>query len=141
MRVGAAPVGVTVIDQGAEIVVADSNRFLAAGQTAGLSIIDSAAALAGKPALVGSLRSSKFPRELDVEPDGKTLLVTNFASGQLGGCKPQTTLNDAVIRCVECWLLQWTDLAERWKTYLDENDQVVHFCVECARSEFSDDDD
>jgi hypothetical protein len=29
--------------------------------------------------------------------------------------------------------------AERWKTYLAENDQVVHFCVECAESEFDDD--
>jgi hypothetical protein len=41
------------------------------------------AALAGKPALAGLLPAGEFPREMALEPDGRTLLVTNFASGQV----------------------------------------------------------
>jgi DNA-binding beta-propeller fold protein YncE len=83
VEVGEAPVGVALVDSGAFAVVANSNRFSAPGATASLSIVDTAAALAGKPALKGQLASGAFPRQLALEPNGQTLLVTNFDSGQL----------------------------------------------------------
>ncbi len=83
VRVGEAPVGLALLDQGRYIAVADSNRFMLPGATAALTIVDTDAALAGKPALLGTVPTGMFPRELAVEPGGKTVLVTNFASGQL----------------------------------------------------------
>jgi DNA-binding beta-propeller fold protein YncE len=83
VEVGEAPVGVALVDSGAFAVVANSNRFSMPGATASLSVVDTAAALAGKPALIGQLPSGAFPRQLTLEPSGQTLLVTNFDSGQL----------------------------------------------------------
>jgi DNA-binding beta-propeller fold protein YncE len=83
IRVGEAPVGVAIIGNGRYIVVANSNRFLVPGATTSLSIVDTRAALAGKPALLGTVPAGLFPRELAVDPNGKTLLVGNFASDQL----------------------------------------------------------
>jgi hypothetical protein len=46
-------------------------------------VVNVAAAVAGRPALAGYLPAGGFPRQMALEPDGRTLLVTNFASGQL----------------------------------------------------------
>ncbi len=83
VRVGAAPVGLAVVDRGRRIVVADSNRFSRPGQRAELTIVDARAALAGMPALLGTIPAGVFPREMSLEANGKTLLVGNYASGQL----------------------------------------------------------
>lgn len=83
MRVGEAPVGLALVDGGSRIVVADSNRFNRNGQHAGLTVISAPAALAHRPALLGTLTAGAFPREMSLEPDGATLLVGNFGSGQL----------------------------------------------------------
>ncbi len=83
VKVGEAPVGLAIVDHGQRIVVADSDRFDLPGATPELSVIDTSAALAGKPALLGAIPAGQFPRELSLEPNGTTLLVTNFASGQL----------------------------------------------------------
>ena len=40
-------------------------------------------ALAGRPALAGLLRAGRFPRDMALEPGGRVLLVTCFASGQV----------------------------------------------------------
>jgi hypothetical protein len=45
-------------------------------------VVNVGAALAGKPAQAG-LPASRFPREMAPEPGGRTLLVTNFVSGQV----------------------------------------------------------
>jgi hypothetical protein len=45
--------------------------------------VRAAPVLAGKPALAGYVRAGGFPREMALEPDGRTLLVGNFSSGQL----------------------------------------------------------
>ena len=81
--VGEAPVGLALVDHGGRIVVADSNRFLAPGVTSSLAVVNVGAALAGKPALAGLLPAGQFPREMAPEPGGRTLLVTNFNSGQV----------------------------------------------------------
>ena len=83
VEVGEAPVGLALVDGGSRIVVADSNRFGAPGAASSLAVVGVAAALAGRPALLGYLQAGGFPREMALEPDGRTLLVTNFSSGQL----------------------------------------------------------
>jgi DNA-binding beta-propeller fold protein YncE len=83
VEVGEAPVGLALVDSGTRIVVADSNRFGAPNATSSLAVVSAPAALAGSPSLIGYLPAGGFPREMALEPDGKTLLVTNFSSQQL----------------------------------------------------------
>jgi hypothetical protein len=83
VRVGAAPVGLTLIDGGDKVIVADSNRFAAPGAHAELTVVGAAAALAGRPAILGTIPAGVFPREMALEPNGDTLLVGNFGSDQL----------------------------------------------------------
>jgi DNA-binding beta-propeller fold protein YncE len=83
VEVGEAPVGLALVDGGSRIVVADSDRFSASGAAATLGVVDVASALAGRTALLGYLPAGGFPREMALEPDGRTLLVANFSSGQL----------------------------------------------------------
>jgi DNA-binding beta-propeller fold protein YncE len=83
VEVGEAPVGLVLVDDGTRIVVADSNRFQASGAASSLALVSVPAALAGRPALLGYLRAGGFPRQMALEPDGRTLLVTNFSSQQL----------------------------------------------------------
>ena len=83
VQVGAAPVGLALVDGGQRVVVADSNRFQQQGASSSLAVVNVAAAVAGKPALVGYLPAGGFPRQMELEPGGRTLLVTNFGSQQL----------------------------------------------------------
>jgi len=83
VRVGELPVGLALVRGGSVAVVADSNRFDVAGATSSLAAVDVADALAGRPSLLGYLPAGGFPREMALEPDGATLLVTNYSSGQL----------------------------------------------------------
>jgi DNA-binding beta-propeller fold protein YncE len=83
VRVGEAPVGLRLVRNGTLIVVADSNRFVVRGATADLSVVNVAAALAARPAVLGSIPAGLFPREMALVPGGRQLLVTNYASGQL----------------------------------------------------------
>jgi len=83
VEVGEAPVGLALVDSGQRVVVADSNRFQRQGASASLAVVNVVAALAGKPALAGYLPAGSFPRQMDLEPGGRTLLVTNFGSQQL----------------------------------------------------------
>jgi serine/threonine-protein kinase len=80
VRVGQAPIGLTALG-GGRILVANSGTRQ--GHPACLEVIDAAAALAGRPALVGVIRAGVLPREFAVEPGGRTALVTNSASHQL----------------------------------------------------------
>jgi len=82
VRVGSEPVGLASVRGGTLIVVADSNRFAASGESSSLSVVSVAAALAGRPAVVGNLTTGMFPRDMAVSPDG-TLLVSDYASGQV----------------------------------------------------------
>ena len=83
VEVGDAPVGLALVDGGSKIVVADSNRFGAQGAASSLAVVGVAAALAGRAALAGYLPAGGFPREMALEPDGRTLLVSDFSSAQL----------------------------------------------------------
>jgi len=83
LKVGAAPIGLTFVNRGKRIVVADSNLFGSKSANANLAVIDTSAALAGRPALLGLLKTGDVPRQFTVEPHSKTLFVTNYGSGQL----------------------------------------------------------
>ena len=83
VQVGQSPIGVAPVDGGARIVVANSNLAGRRGVAASLAVINASAALDGKPALVGLIRSGSLPRQFALEPDGRTLLVTNSSARQL----------------------------------------------------------
>jgi DNA-binding beta-propeller fold protein YncE len=81
--VGQIPLGLVLVNNGTRMVVADSNRDSVAGSSSDLAVIDVDKALAGQPALLGTIKSGVTPRQFALEPNGKTLLVTNTESGQL----------------------------------------------------------
>ncbi len=83
VAVGEAPIGLALVNRGREIVIADSNRFGVPGVPANLIVVRTAAALAHRPALVGTIRTGMFPREMALEPGHPTLLVGNYGSNQL----------------------------------------------------------
>ena len=82
VRVGEAPVGLAVVNQGRQIVVADSDRFNTPNATPALTVVDVAAALRHSTAVVGSIPTGLFPREFSLESNG-TLLVGDFLSRQI----------------------------------------------------------
>jgi serine/threonine-protein kinase len=79
--VGVGPIGLTFVDQGKRIVVANSNLKNLPGAVSSLSVVSTSAALAGQPALLGTVKSGVQPRQFAIE--GGSLLVTNTGSGQL----------------------------------------------------------
>jgi DNA-binding beta-propeller fold protein YncE len=81
--VGESPVGLALVRDGTVLIVADSDRFNAAGQHASLAVVDVADALAAKPALLGYLPAGGFPRDVAAGPGGAMLLVANYLSHQL----------------------------------------------------------
>jgi DNA-binding beta-propeller fold protein YncE len=83
VRVGEAPVGLATVDGGTGVIVADSNRFNRPTARTGLTLINLAAMLQHRPSIVGELRAGAFPRDLAVTPDGRTVLVADFASSQM----------------------------------------------------------
>ena len=83
VAVGEIPLGLAFIKNGTRMVVADSNRDNIGGVAPGLAVINVSKALAGEPALVGTIKSGGAPRQFALEPNGKTLLVTNTNSGQV----------------------------------------------------------
>jgi DNA-binding beta-propeller fold protein YncE len=82
VQVGQSPIGMAAVPGGGRILVANSAIHAAAG-AASLGVIDTAAALGRRPALLGVIGTGTLPRELAVEPDGRTALVTNSGSHQL----------------------------------------------------------
>ncbi len=81
--VGQSPLGLAVISHGSRVVVADSNRDGGPGDQPNLAVVDTARARAGKPALVGYLRSGLQPRQFAVVPHSTILLVTNTKSAEV----------------------------------------------------------
>lgn len=83
VRVGSAPVGLSVVDGGREVVVADSNRFVGGSAPRFLSVVSVPAALAGSPALLGGVPTGHFPREIAVDAGLGVLLVTDYQSAEV----------------------------------------------------------
>ena len=76
--VGPAPVGVTVLDGGKAVAVANSNRFQAPTLPQTVTFVS-----ASSPVLLGQVTVGAFPRELDA--DATALFVSNFNSQSLSG--------------------------------------------------------
>jgi DNA-binding beta-propeller fold protein YncE len=83
VRVGQGPIGLSPASQGNRIIVADSNLRTRHGATANLAVVDTSAALAGRPALLGVIPAGLLPRQFAMEPGSTTLLVTDSTSQQL----------------------------------------------------------
>lgn len=82
VAVGAAPVALAFIGDGRYLLVTDSNRF--SGSAAGdVRIVDLAAALARRPAVVARVEGGGFPRDVAVEPGRNTILVANYGSQEI----------------------------------------------------------
>jgi len=78
--------GVTAIDAGKKIVVANSNRYqydgIAARTTSRdtLRVIDADKISTGSPSFLGFIPAGAGPRNMIVTADGRTLLVANLNS-------------------------------------------------------------
>jgi serine/threonine protein kinase/DNA-binding beta-propeller fold protein YncE len=83
VMVGETPLGETLVDHGARILVADSNLNHLAGVSSNVAVVSTARALSGKPALLGYLPIGRVPRQFAVEPGGRVALVTVQGAGQL----------------------------------------------------------
>ena len=83
VAVGSTPVGVTTLKGGEWIAVTNSNRFGASNAPASLTLIDAHRIAEGSAAVLGTLATGAFPREMSVTRDGRTLLLTNFDSKTL----------------------------------------------------------
>jgi DNA-binding beta-propeller fold protein YncE len=83
VRVGEEPLGLALAKHRSLVVTADSDLYGPAGQAASLAVVDVADALKGRPALVGYLPAGQYPRDVAASPDGSTVLVANYDSGQL----------------------------------------------------------
>jgi DNA-binding beta-propeller fold protein YncE len=71
-----------VIDDGREVVVANSNRF-EGGAGSNLSVVDASRADQGASCVEGTVPTGLFTRELHATTDGKALLITDYGSDQI----------------------------------------------------------
>jgi DNA-binding beta-propeller fold protein YncE len=83
VAVGQRPLGLALVNEGAQLIVADSNRDNQPEAAASLAVVDVPKALAGKPALTGFVAAGRTPRQFALEPGGGTLLVVDTGSGQV----------------------------------------------------------
>jgi DNA-binding beta-propeller fold protein YncE len=87
VAVGQRPLGLVLVNRGAQLIVADSNRDNAPGGDSGLAVIDVQRALHRQPALTGFLHTGSTPRQFAVEPGGGTLLVVDTGARQIQALK------------------------------------------------------
>jgi DNA-binding beta-propeller fold protein YncE len=81
--VGDAPVGLAVLNAGARIAVTNSNRFASAAGSHSLAIVDATKIGTGEQAVIGTVPTGVFPRELRFTNNQQTLLLTNSGSKTL----------------------------------------------------------
>ncbi|MGZ4172398.1 MAG: YncE family protein, partial [Solirubrobacteraceae bacterium] len=82
LRLGAAPTGVLPFARGRRLLVAYSRRS-GAGGSPGVTVIDTASALAGRLAVLGSLPTGADPRRLALVPGRRRALVTDYGSSEI----------------------------------------------------------
>ena len=80
VEVGEAPVGLALANHDGTVVIADSNRFGANGATSNLAVV---AAAKTSLQLVGYLPAGDFPRDMAISPDGTTIVLSDYGSGQV----------------------------------------------------------
>ena len=87
VAVGQRPLGLVLVNRGAQLIVADSDRDKARGGGANLAVIDVQRALHRQPALTGFLHTGSEPRQFALAPGNGTLLVVDTGSGQVQAVK------------------------------------------------------
>ena len=87
VRVGEAPVGLALANQNKTLVIADSNRFNANGATSNLAVV---AAEEKSLQLVGFVAAGDFPRDMAVSPNGRTVVVSDYGSGDVEAVDVET---------------------------------------------------
>jgi DNA-binding beta-propeller fold protein YncE len=87
VQVGSEPVGLTLAGNGRVALVGNSNRFQVSGTGSNalqtVSVINTAAALEHRSALVGTVPVGLFPRDLSVDPAINRVLVANYVSDSI----------------------------------------------------------
>jgi len=83
VKVGLAPIGLTYAAGRSRIVVADSGLNGPPGRNGTLAVVSPAAALAGRPALLGTVPAGPLTRALTLASGGKTVLAASEGSGQV----------------------------------------------------------
>jgi DNA-binding beta-propeller fold protein YncE len=78
--VGAQPVGLLLTSNGRYALTANSARFTDPQGPQTVSVVDTVTALAGGPALVGTIPAGAFPRQFDDDPATGQVVLTNFGS-------------------------------------------------------------
>jgi DNA-binding beta-propeller fold protein YncE len=76
-----APTGIALIEADGVVAVTNSNRFRAPQAPQSITLLDARKVLSGQPGLLATIPVGAFPRELTLQGDGRTLLLTNYNSG------------------------------------------------------------
>ncbi len=77
---GVGPVGLVLVKHDAELIVANSARFSQPNSPQILGVLDVKQALQGQSTVLAEIHVGAFPRELSLEADDQTLLLTNYNS-------------------------------------------------------------
>jgi DNA-binding beta-propeller fold protein YncE len=87
VRVGSEPAGLLLVDDGRLALVANTNRGLVQGTGSAVpqtvTVINTAAALARRPAVLGVVPAGLFPRDLAFDQATGQVLLGNFMSGTI----------------------------------------------------------
>lgn len=83
VRLGETPTGEALVAGGSRILVADSNVNDLATAPSNVAVVSTAAALKGRPALLGYIPTGAQPRQFAIEPGGKVVLVTEYGAHQV----------------------------------------------------------
>lgn len=87
--VGKTPIGIALVNGNSRLIVANTNippghpKQGVAPPPGNLAVVKVAAALAGKPALLGYIPSGSLPREFGIVPGGRNLIISDNGSLQL----------------------------------------------------------
>ncbi len=83
VQVGQTPIGLILVNGGRTMVIADTDLQNTGPTAHNLAVVNVAAALKGKPAVLGFIPSGQLPREFAMVPGGRYLLVSDNGSGQV----------------------------------------------------------
>lgn len=79
-KVGTAPVPIAVLDGGKKAIAGNSNRLAGGSAAETLSLLDAVGIGGAAAAVIGSVPTGAFPRDLRVSANGSLLYLANFSS-------------------------------------------------------------
>jgi DNA-binding beta-propeller fold protein YncE len=80
VAVGRQPVGLLLTSNDRYALVANSSRYTQPNNPQTVSVVDTTAALSGRPALIGTIPAGAFPRQLDYDPATRQVVLANYGS-------------------------------------------------------------